>query len=227
MVEAQHLRSTRKLVDSDQEQEILEQALDELKPRVPPPADKLHFLLFTPFRYPPLSHGSRFGTRNEPSLWYGSERIETACSEVAYYRLLFLDGTAATLAPLRIEMTSFHATVRSTRAVDLTRQPFVRLRARISHKSSYRDSQQLGRDMRESGIQAFRYTSARDPGHGANIALFEPAFGGRAPRDLMTWHCFAARDSVEFTQKNYFKKLTYRFARSELEVRGKLPAPAV
>jgi hypothetical protein len=227
MVEAQHLRSTRKLVDSDQEQEILEEALEELKPPVSPPASKLHFLLFTPFRYPPLSHGSRFGARNEPSLWYGSERVETACSEVAYYRLLFLEGTAATLAPLRIEMTSFQVAVRSTRAVDLTRPPFARHKARISHKSSYKDSQRLGREMREAGIQVVRYTSARDPGQGANIALFEPAFAGKAPRDLMTWYCFATRDRVEFAQKNYFKKVVYRIARRELEVRGKLPAPAV
>jgi hypothetical protein len=81
--------------------------------------------------------------------------------------------------------------------------------------------------MREAGIQTVRYASARDPRQGANIALFEPAFAGKAPRDLMTWYCFATRDSVEFAQKNYFKKVVYRVARRELEVRGRLPAPAV
>src|SRR5260221_1426842 len=124
VVEAQHLRSTRRLVDSDEEQQILEQTLDDLKPPVPAPARGLHFLLFTPFRYPPLIHGSRFGTRTERSLWYGSEVPETAFCEVAYYRFLFLDGTRADLGRLRIELTSIQVRARSNRAVDLTRPPF-------------------------------------------------------------------------------------------------------
>jgi len=72
MVEAQHVTSTRKLVDSDEEQQILEKEIDHVKPTLPDDAEfrGIHYLLSTPFRYPPLSHGSRFGTRHERSLWH-------------------------------------------------------------------------------------------------------------------------------------------------------------
>jgi len=63
VVEAQHQVSTRRLVDTLEEQAILEEIVDEVKP--PRPAGKefegLHYLLFTPFRHPPLRHGTRFG----------------------------------------------------------------------------------------------------------------------------------------------------------------------
>src|SRR5204862_2427670 len=71
-VEAQHQVSTRKLVDSAEEQELLEELIDRTKPP-DMTAGKTHYLLATPFRYPPLRHGSRFGTRHERGIWYGSE----------------------------------------------------------------------------------------------------------------------------------------------------------
>ena len=53
VVEAQHQISTRKLVDTDEEQAILEDVLERHKPPAPE-AGRLHYLLFTSFRYPPL-----------------------------------------------------------------------------------------------------------------------------------------------------------------------------
>jgi len=47
-VEAQHVVSTMKLVDSEAEQVELEQILETSKP----PAPAAHFLIATPFRYP-------------------------------------------------------------------------------------------------------------------------------------------------------------------------------
>ena len=83
MVEAQHRISTRKLVDSDREQAVLEQLLESAKPPVPPASNLLHYLLFTPFRYPPLPNGSRFGTRWDRGIWYGAETLATAFAEVS------------------------------------------------------------------------------------------------------------------------------------------------
>ena len=67
LVEAQHLVSTRRLVDSAEEQALLESVLEKSKPTLPadPEFAGLHFLLTTSFRYPPLRHGSRFATRVE------------------------------------------------------------------------------------------------------------------------------------------------------------------
>ena len=73
VVEAQHKVSTRRLVDTLDEQRLLEQIVDEVKPPIPagPGFAGLHYLLSTPFRHPPLRHGSRFGssgTRWKPSI---------------------------------------------------------------------------------------------------------------------------------------------------------------
>ncbi len=99
-VEAQHRISTRKLTDSDAEQVLLEELLEDSKPAVTGELEGLHYLLFTPFRYPPLRHGSRFGVKTERGIWYGSQTLPTCFAEVAYYRLVFLEGTAADLSPL-------------------------------------------------------------------------------------------------------------------------------
>jgi len=44
----------------------------------------LDYLLFPPFRYPPLKWGSRFGTEYQRGLFYGSQLLATALAEVAY-----------------------------------------------------------------------------------------------------------------------------------------------
>ena len=51
VVESQHRVSTMKLVDTLEEQELLEILVDGTKPQVPPDCRHLHYLLFTPFRY--------------------------------------------------------------------------------------------------------------------------------------------------------------------------------
>src|SRR3954464_4226566 len=86
-VEAQHQVSTRKLVDSSEEQILLEELIDSAKPP-DVTRGRSHYLLSTPFRYPPLLHGSRFGARHERGIWYGSETRRTAFAEVAYYRFV-------------------------------------------------------------------------------------------------------------------------------------------
>ena len=88
------------------EQQLLEQLIEEVKPRVRARTGRLHYLLFTPFRYPPLRHGSRFGARSEPGIWYGSESQRAAFAEVAYYRLLFLEASSANLGALEVELTA-------------------------------------------------------------------------------------------------------------------------
>ena len=230
-VEAQHESSTRKLVDSDAEQLILEQLLEEVKPPIPgshrfrPGA--LHFLLFTPFRYPPLRGGSRFGTRLEPSLFYASELLPTSLAEVAYYRLVFLDGTDAELDFVQTAHTCFDVDVQAERAVDLTVPPFEAHEARISSPTNYADAQRLGREMREDGVEACVFVSARALNRARNVALFEPAFTTARPRTLQGWTCYATRGRVEFTRSNTFTPETHGFPRGQFEVEGVLPAPAL
>ncbi|MBL1294479.1 MAG: RES domain-containing protein, partial [Thiotrichales bacterium] len=51
VVEHQYTVSTRKLVDTKDEQSILEDILEASKPPYPKATEKLHYLLKTPFRY--------------------------------------------------------------------------------------------------------------------------------------------------------------------------------
>ena len=226
-VEAQHQVSTRKLVDSDAEQHLLEELIDTVKP-TDVTAGRLHYLLSTPFRYPPLRYGSRFGGRHEPGIWYGAETQRTAFSEVAYYRLLFIEGSAADLGLVETELTLFKATLATERGVDLTRPPFDAHAAELTAPASYAATQALGADMRASGVEAFRYTSARDSGAGACIGAFAPAvFGRRQPKSLETWHCAASKTGVEFSRRDYFRRAAYTFQRETFLVDGSLPSPAV
>jgi hypothetical protein len=228
VVESQHQISTRKLVDSDAEQQVLEQLIDEVKPRVRAPASKLHYLLYTPFRYPPLPHGSRFGSHFEPGIWYGSITQRAAFAEVAYYRLLFLEGTNADLGLLEVELTAFRALIRTQHGIDLTVAPFAVHQAELASQTSYGETQALGRSMREAGVEAFRYRSARDVEAGINVGVFSvKAFGRRAPRAFETWHCVATRARVEVVRRTYSDRTTFIFDRLEFLLNGGLPQPAV
>jgi len=230
VVEAQHVVATRKLVDSDAEQHLLEELIERAKPPVPPEPEfeGLHYLLSTPFRYPPLPYGSRFGTRAERGLWYGGEALRTAFAEAAYYRLVFLEGTEAELDPVVVDLSAFRTRVRSERMVDLTREPFAAHEAEISSPVSYAASQVLGREMRAVGVEVARYRSARDRGGGANLVLFTPgAFAGRRPDSLQSWYCVATRSVVELSRRDLLARGAYRFPREQFEVDGAVPTPAL
>lgn len=232
IVESQQRISTRQLVDSDAEHERLEALIEGSKPIAPAEArgDGLHFLLFSPFRYPPLPHGSRFGRPEEPALWYGSEALETALCEAAYYRLLLFDGTSADLLPNQVPRSAFQAAVRGDAGVDLTAAPFDAHREAIASKTAYAEAQRLGSDMRAAGVALFKYPSARDPGRGANLALFTPAaFALKRPLGPPeTWTCTVTRGrDVSWLREGAFGLQRFEFPLGTFLVGGKLPAPAL
>ena len=225
-VEAQHQLSTRKLVDSREEQELLEILIDRVKPPAVEGAASQHYLLTTPFRYPPLRHGSRFGTRRERGIWYGSETHETMFAEVAYYRLRFLSRSSAEVGTVTTQLTAFRVNAKSARGIDLVAKPFAAHRATIASPSSYGETQALGGAMRAAGVELIRYPSARDAGGGANVAAFTPkVFGRSKPRDQETWHCLATREVVELTR--HHSRDAFSFPRAQFLVNGALPAPAL
>jgi hypothetical protein len=152
----------------------------------------------------------------------------TVFAEVAYYRLLFLEGSAAALEPLHTGLTAFRILIRTRRGVDLASPPFDSHAAVIASPVSYEATQALGREMRTAGVQAFRYPSARDRDAGINVAAFDPAvFGRRQPRSLSTWHCTATRELVEFMRRDYFKPASVAFRRDQFLMDEVLPAPSM
>jgi hypothetical protein len=228
VVEAQHIASTRKLVDSAAEQELLEALIDGVKPPSPV-SGRLHYLLSTPFRYPPLRHGSRFGARHARGLWYGAEQQRTAFAEVAYYRLLFLEGTRAALDRVTAALTAFTVRMRTVRGVDLLAPPFDVHREAIASPVSYAETQALGHAMREAGVELFRFPSARDAAGGANVAAFTPAvFRTAAPQHFQHWHCTATREAVDFTRGDLTgTRETWLFERAQFLVDERLPSPSL
>lgn len=231
VAESQQRISTRVLVDSDAEHEVLEALVEDSKPPVPaePEFAGLHFLLFSPFRYPPLGYGSRFGSSAERSLWYASEALETALAEVAYYRLLFFSGTEAALLPNRVQKSAFQVAVASKSTVDLTQGPFDAHRAVLCSKDDYTATRELGTEMRNAGAQMIRYFSARDPKQGVNVALFTPAaFALKAPLGpAITWSCTVTETrDVSWMRQEVSGLTSHEFPYGTFLVNGKLPAPA-
>ncbi|RUQ97983.1 RES family NAD+ phosphorylase [Legionella septentrionalis] len=201
VVEAQHILSVRDLVDTPEEHDILEELIEQTKPYVAKDKD---YLIFTPFRYPPLKYGSRFGRTFEPSLWYGSFELETAFAEVAYYRLMFLNDTTAQLGYIEVLLTAFTALLDTKKGIDLTVAPFNQYRAQISAKDTYAYSQVLGASMRSAQVQAFLYFSARTKSARKNIAAFTPDVFKKKDKHFafnqQTWQCIANKHIVEFTR---------------------------
>ena len=218
VVEAQHISSSRDLVESIDEHDLLEELLEEVKPKI---STSKHYLIFTPFRYPPLKYGSRFGKQYETSLWYGSMDLNTALSEVAYYRLKFFADTSANLGFSEIPMTVFNAYIKSMHGLDLTEDPFSEHQDKISDKTSYEYSQALGSEMRKSGIKTFIFDSARSAPPGKNIAAFTPEVfiqrDNQYISNMQNWQCLTHKNSIEFTRVKISSKKRFSFYPADFE----------
>jgi hypothetical protein len=218
-VESQHKVSTLPLVDALAEQDALERLLEKSKPVVPQPARRLHWLLFTPFRYHPLRTGSRFRSVTDPGVFYGADERRTACAELGYWRWRFLMDSPALQAIDARPQTVFSARI-DARAIDLTREPFVRDRAWWSAPADYHACQQLAAVAREARVGAVRYASVRDPLHGMCTGVLTPdAFSEAAPREQQSWllsltraKAFWRRDSVLHQEAFEFDAAPWRAA---------------
>ena len=211
-VEAQHVVSTMALVDSIEEQHALERLLDDAKPPVPAGAAHLHWLLFTPFRYPPPPGGSRFRGPNDPGAFYGADEIRTACAELGYWRWRHLQDSPALSAMPTKAQTVFQVKF-DTGAVDLRAKPFARDRPYWTDPADYSRCQAFGRTAREAKVGAIRYESVRDPKHQACCAVLSPAaFTPAVPLEQQTWMLSVARDRVIWRRTHALDAEEHEFA---------------
>lgn len=227
VVESQEQVATTGLVDNLAEQDRLEHLLETAKPAYRFNTSGLHYLLATPFRYPPLRHGSRFGSRFEPSLFYGSRTMPTALAETAYYRLVFWDGMMLPPPSRRwqTQHTLFGANFCTEHGIQLQHPPFSAYQDQISNPHDYRSSQQLGQTLRDTGTQAIEYRSARDPHGGINVALYSPdVFAASRPVFQDNYVCETTPEGVTFTAPS---QQFSRFERTVFLINGQLPQPAL
>ena len=214
LVEAQHQVSTLKLVDTLEEQSILEDLIEETKPVIPEDCRHLDYLLATPFRYETAyPKGSRFRRAGRTrGVFYASERPETAVAEIVFYRLLFFAESPETPWPNdTAEYTAFAAAVATDRSIDLTGPPLSANRATWADPINYEPCQDLADAARDAQIDLIRYESVRDPDAGTSLAVLAcKAFSEPSPIERRTWRirlgsagaqaiCEFPRQGLEFT----------------------------
>jgi RES domain len=198
MVETQYVAATMRLVDSADEQLMLEEMLEASKPPLPPQAKGLHYLLAAPFRYVPQT-GSRFRAVNSPGIWYGADDAYCACAEIAYWRQRFLlDSVGLMKQTLVTDLSMYEASVQG-RTLDLLSHPWVLAQTLWMHPSDYAETQKLATLVRDSlsGVTWIRYASVRASDH-VCAAVFDPRsltmVTAEGPYE--TWHCHTTADKV-------------------------------
>jgi hypothetical protein len=209
-VEAQHVVATRALVDSLAEQEILESVLEASKPPVPAAAAGLDYLLYTPFRYPPPSRGSRFRSYDDQGVWYGAEAVRTSCAELGYWRWRFVRASHGLTRLDGVTHTVFQA-MACGNAVDLRREPFARDGQTWSNPESYAGCQAFARTAREAEVRIIRYASVRDPEHGGCGAVLDVgAFSGTGGvRQRQSWFLTVDGDRASWVRSGTRTGATY------------------
>lgn len=224
LVESQQITATLALTDSLEEQDILEAIIDSAKPPLSADTAQMHYLLAAPFRYPPLRHGSRFGTRSDRGIFYASLQVATCLAEVAYYRFCWWYDMAEA-PPQSIESfhTLFDLSYRSDNAVDLASPAYSKVQDALLDPFKYSDTQQLGERMRESDVQLAVYPSARCPAGGRNVAIFSPeAIHSNVPENQRALICYARSDVVFFIEGDN----RFEFPLSTFLIDAELPRPA-
>ena len=201
-----------RLVDTPDEQAILEELLDATKPPVPVACRHLHYLQFTPFRYV-ARHSTRFRMQGERAgVFYAAEAVATAATEVAFYRLLFYLESPATQRPSApFEMTAFASRIRTARCVDISAFPDDQ-RARYADPVDYAPCHALAAKARAARGEVIRFPSVRDKG-GMNLAVLDcAAFADSTPRDLQGWW-FRFTDAGLFAKRRFGdESLQFAFA---------------
>ena len=218
LVEAQHRVSTLKLVDTLEEQRILESLIEMTKPVIPADCRHLDYLLATPFRYDTTPRtGSRFRRPGRAGgVFYASEESETAVAEIVFYRLLFFAESPGTPWPREaVEYTGFRVALAVDRAIDLTVPPFLEYRATWIHPTRYEPCREVADAARNARLALIRYESVRDPRARANLAVLScKAFSEPRPVERHTWRirigaaggqalCEFPRREVEFPQGSF------------------------
>lgn len=247
VIEAQHIRVTRRWVRDDSDQGLLEDLLDTAKPAPPSFEDadgnrfdlsRHHYLLCTPFRYrPPLRGGTRFGGAMDPPVWYAAEDVATALAERSFHLLREYTRAPGVTAPSLNEWADFNVGIQTKLGVDLYNQAFDPDRLGLESKTDYQQPQSLARVCRAQHVQTIRFRSARDPEQidskntrGKNLAVLAPTAFATHDIDLTTsrtWSVIADRQGVRIARKNTLSlEPAYRFNAEVFHVEGAIPDPA-
>ncbi len=226
VVETQEVAATAAITGSSAEQSRLEELLEDAKPPLAEDLLGLSYLLFTPFRYPPLPYGSRFGSEFERGILYGATALETAFAESAVYLWLFRAGPTE-LGPLdviRDQRSSYRVPVATQRGVDLGDSAFAALRPALTRRDDWSAPQRFGSAAREADVQVIWYPSCRFPG--TNLAVLDPAaLAARREAEVRAWHLVLDSERCWFGAQP--RGETYEFSFADFAEHGLIPHPAL
>lgn len=227
LVENQQQIATRSLVGGDlQKQEVLEQLLEKSKPSAVIGTEHLDYLLATPWRYPPLRHGSRYGHVTESSLFYGAIGVQTTLAESAYYRWFFYFDMDTPINTMASQHTLFEAKYKFKKGIALHSDAFDSVHTELTHRSDYRFTQELGASMRADGIDGFEYPSARDPEGGNNVGLFVPkSLASSKAQNQRGCFCTTDKNNVIFRVTSDINAV-YTFSIEQFMEESYFPRPA-
>jgi hypothetical protein len=204
LVETQSKNSTMKLVDTLDEQSLLEQLLEDTKPPIPEECSELHYLLFTPFRYDPgkPTAVSRFRYEGQKEgVFYSALEVDTAVAEMTFYRMLFFSESPQTILPDNAcQFTAFTVPIKTSHALDLTTAPLSDDRDLWTNKTNYEPCLQLSANARMADIDCIISQSARDPEKGKNASILRcRVFASTSPERTkdQTWNIFLKPDRAE------------------------------
>lgn len=226
IVETQELAATLSLVDNLDEQAELERILDDYKPPYSEGTKARHYLISTPFRYPPLLYGSRFGTIFEPSFFYASENIACCLAEAAFYRFVLIDGTEKPFEhAVQSQHSVFFVEAKSQKTLDLTCIDDEGIQTLMQHPASYAATQLLGQHARLHGADLIRYYSARSLLAGINVAIDNHHVIHSDPKDMVSYLCETDGEKgiVRFSAPRTFPVM---FRKEQFLIEGRFPSLA-
>ncbi|MFN6134398.1 MAG: RES family NAD+ phosphorylase [Synechococcaceae cyanobacterium] len=227
LVQQQGINSLDPLVDNLEQLARLEALLETSKPlpQATGAAIPSHPLLITPFRYPPLRHGSRFGSRQSRGMFYGSRSRNGCLVEGAFDALLFWEGLIdPPPAPIRRRQTLFSVLLNASRGQQQQAHADQAVQATLRDPIAYGPTQQLGAWMRDHGIEAFEYPSARSSEALVQVGVLTPAVFQSTPFDHVEITAELSADAISFLCHDDGQ--LHPFRRDLFLVDGQLPRAA-
>ncbi len=226
LVEQQGSQATRRITESLDEQAYLEAFLETSKPALPDAEEcpVRHQLLLTPFRYR-KSFGSRFSMRWERGLFYGSRSRLGCLLEGAYYELVFQSGPEKAFPhAVAMRKTLFHVEVNTLRGMQLQGQGAKAMQRRLRDPCNVSFTQATGQRMREAGIEAFEYQSARSDEAVVQFGAISCCVFKSNPFDQVDIQVEANAEEIVFRCLD--DNSVRSFKREQFEVDAVLPQPS-
>ncbi len=227
LVEQQGAQATRRTTDNLDEQAWLEAFLEASKPELPSAEEcpLRHRLLLTPFRYR-KRHGSRFATRWERGMFYGSRSRVGCLLEGAYYELVFQNGPEEPFPrSSAMRKALFHVQVSTARGLKLQEQGNRGLQDKLRDPLDSHFCQGIGGQMREAGIKAFEYHSARSIKDVIQVGAISCCVFTSTPFDQV--EVVVEANGNEVAIRCLDDNTVHHFQKQQFEVNGVLPQPTL